>query len=40
MPRKQDRLISAWAEIHVDELLANWNISENGEQPYKIDPLR
>lgn len=40
MPRKQDRLICAWAEIHAEELAANWAIAEKGEQPYKIDPLR
>ena len=24
MPKKQQKLIAAWAEIHHDELLANW----------------
>ncbi len=40
MPNKQDRLISAWALLHADELMANWELSKNNEQPYRIDPLR
>jgi hypothetical protein len=40
IPNKQMRLIIAWAELHKDELLADWNLSQNGEKPYNIDPLR
>lgn len=40
MPRKQTKLISAWAEIHRDELLANWELAMNEQPLYKIDPLR
>ena len=32
MPRKQQKLISAWAEIHKDELLVNWELAIS-EQP-------
>ena len=40
MPKRQLKLISAWAELHRDELLANWELAL-GEQPlYKIEPLR
>ena len=40
MPKKQIKLIAAWAVLHKDELLANWELAM-GEQPlYKIDPLR
>lgn len=39
MPRKQSRLISAWAEIHRDELLANWELAMNEQPLYKIEPL-
>lgn len=39
MPRKQLRLIQAWIELHRDELLADWELAINGEQPYKIAPL-
>lgn len=40
MPPKQRKLISAWAVLHTDELEANWAIAEEGEEPFKIDPLR
>jgi hypothetical protein len=37
---KQIKLIIAWAELHKDELLADWELANNGERPYSIDPLR
>lgn len=40
MPKKQQRLIEAWVEIHKDDLVANWKLSEQGEQLFKIDPLK
>jgi Domain of unknown function (DUF4160) len=40
LPRKQLRLVQAWAELHHDELKANWRMAMNGEHPYKIEPLR
>ena len=40
MPRKQTRLISAWVELHRDELAANWELAKQDQPLYKIDPLR
>ena len=40
MPNKQQKLIAAWAAIHRDELLANWELAMNEQPLYKIDPLR
>jgi hypothetical protein len=40
LPSKQARLVSAWVEIHMDELLADWQLAVNGEPTFKIDPLR
>ena len=40
MPGKQKKLIAAWAEIHRDELIANWELAINEEPLYNIDPLR
>jgi hypothetical protein len=34
------RFIQAWVEIHKDELLADWDLCQNGEEPFKIDPLK
>lgn len=39
LPRKQLRLVQAWIELHRDELVANWELTINGESPYKIAPL-
>ncbi len=39
LPRKQLRLVQAWIELHRDELVADWEIAINGENPYKIKPL-
>ncbi len=40
MPRKQAKMVMAWAEIHKDELIADWELASNGELPFKIDPLK
>ena len=40
LPIRQERLVIAWAELHKQELLANWKLLENGEAPFAIEPLR
>lgn len=40
MHKRQIKLIAAWAEIHKDELTANWELAINEEPLYKIEPLR
>ena len=40
MPQRQQRLIEAWTELHQDELLADWNLLQEGKRPARIDPLR
>lgn len=40
LPVKQTKLILAWAELHKDELLADWTLVMNGEAPFKINPLQ
>jgi hypothetical protein len=39
LPRRQLRLVQAWAEIHHDELMADWALVMNGEEPFRIEPL-
>ena len=34
------RLVQAWIEIHRDELTADWQLAVNGEEVFKIDPLK
>ena len=39
LPRRQQRLVEAWAELHQAELLADWNRLQAGERPLPITPL-
>jgi hypothetical protein len=39
LPRKQLKLVLAWAELHREELMANWELLMNGEDPFRIAPL-
>ncbi len=39
-PARQTKLVLAWIEIHQEELLANWELCQNGEKPFPIEPLR
>ena len=40
LPRRQLRLVEAWAELHRDELLMNWRLLQDGRPPRMIEPLR
>lgn len=40
LPRRQQRLVEAWAELHQPELLTDWNRLQEGRRPTPIDPLR
>ena len=40
IPRSQMKLLDAWMEIHKDDLAANWKLLSNGEQFFRIDPLK
>jgi hypothetical protein len=40
LPKKQIHIVIAWALLHQDELLADWELAQNGEKPYSIDPLK
>jgi hypothetical protein len=39
LPRRQRRLVEAWAELHQSELLADWQRLQAGETPQPIEPL-
>lgn len=34
------KLVQAWIEIHQDELMADWELAVNGDEVFKIDPLK
>lgn len=40
LKRNKMKLVQAWIEIHQEELMANWELASNGEQIFKIDPLK
>ena len=40
MPKRQIKFVAAWAELHRDELLANWELAKSNQPLYKIEPLR
>ncbi len=39
-PRNKMKLLIAWMEIHKEDLEANWKLLSNGEQFFRIDPLK
>ncbi|MGL6196537.1 MAG: DUF4160 domain-containing protein [Thermoguttaceae bacterium] len=40
LPRRQMKLVQAWIILHEDELLANWNLAQENQPLFKIDPLK
>ena len=40
IPGSKMKLLQAWIELHKDELMADWELTVTGQQPYKIEPLR
>ena len=40
LPPKQTKLVQAWIAIHTEELLTDWTLAVNGEQPFRIAPLQ
>lgn len=40
LPRRQQRLVEAWAELHQAELVTDWNLLQTGQSPAPIEPLR
>lgn len=39
-PKNKMKLLDAWMEIHREDLEANWKLLSNGEQFFRIDPLK
>ena len=40
IPKNKVKLVQAWIEIHKDELMADWELAIDGENIFKIDPLK
>jgi hypothetical protein len=39
LPRRQQRFVEAWAELHQEELFTDWQRLQAGQAPLPIDPL-
>ncbi|MBI4460338.1 MAG: DUF4160 domain-containing protein [Acidobacteria bacterium] len=40
LPKRQQRLVEAWAELHQEELIADWQRLQQGKKPLPIKPLQ
>ncbi|MBW2450624.1 MAG: DUF4160 domain-containing protein [Deltaproteobacteria bacterium] len=36
----KSKLVQAWIEIHNEELMADWELAVNGQELFRIDPLK
>lgn len=40
LPKRQQRFVEAWAELHSPELMNAWDLLQNGKKPTQIEPLK
>ncbi len=40
LPAGKMKMVLAWVEIHRDDLMADWELAVNGQQPFRVEPLR
>ena len=40
LPQHKIKLVSAWIEIHREDLMADWKLAVQGAPVFKIDPLK
>lgn len=40
LPSKQFKMVQAWVEIHKEELMLDWELAVNGDEPFRIAPLQ
>jgi hypothetical protein len=40
IPSNKKKLVEAWIEIHKEDLQANWQLLDEGEQSFRIEPLK
>ncbi len=40
MPKRALKLVFEWMDLHKLELMENWELTQNGELPKKIEPLK
>lgn len=40
LPARQLRMVQVWMDIHREELMADWELAVNGDEPFRIAPLQ
>jgi len=40
LPIRQLRFVQAWVEIHKEDLMSNWKLCKDGNEPFRIEPLK
>ena len=40
LPKRQQRFVEAWGELHKGELFKDWDLLQNGRLPISIEPLK
>jgi len=40
LPKNKIKLIEAWIEIHKEDLMADWQLAIDGQEIFKIEPLK
>ena len=40
LPKRQQRFVEGWAELHRKELMKDWKLLTAGEEPFPIEPLK
>ena len=40
LPAGKMKLVTAWIEIHKEELMADWELAMKGEAVFRIEPLK
>lgn len=40
LPIRQAKLVEAWILLHTEELKSLWSLMKNGDEYFKIEPLR
>ena len=40
LPPRQLRMVQVWIDIHSEELMLDWELAVNGDDPFRIAPLQ
>ena len=40
MPNRQLKMLLGWAALHMEELMENWQLAENKQELFQIEPLK